>query len=163
MGAPTGRSPTSSSSPRTRSILTCATSSRSSKSILVCTSRGWSRADRSHRQGIRKPVSQLHAGLHAELREHRPEVGTHGVNGDTQGRCRGLVRVSLTDEGGDAPFGVREGSPSGRRRGGRGGPFGAAGAGLAHRALHAATEGPGSHVVVLVPGPVELGQRFGTA
>src|SRR5208282_3041953 len=67
------------------------------------------------------------------------------------------------DEGGDAPFGLGEGSPSGRLRGGRGRPFRAPGAGLAHSALHVAAEGPGSHVVVFVPGPVELRECFGAA
>ena len=57
---------------------------------------------------------------------------------------------------------VREAQPA-ALRGGRGRPFGAAGAGLAHSALHVAAEGPGSHVVVLVPGPVELRKRVGAA
>ena len=71
--------------------------------------------------------------------------------------------MSLADKGGDAPLGLGQGSPPGRRRRGRSRPFGAAGAGLPHSALHVAAEGPGSHVVVLVPGPVELRKRFGAA
>ena len=105
----------------------------------MCISRDLSRADRSHRQGIRgitrQAVSQLHAGLHTELREYRAEVSAHGVDGDAQGGCCGLVGVSLADEGGDAPLSLGEGSPSGRLRGGRSRPFGAAGAGLTHGAI----------------------------
>src|ERR1700722_16756872 len=87
--------------------------------------------------------------------------------------CPWLIRVATRRSAS-----VREAHPAGgaaavvdhlvrRGGGGRGGPGawrgGGAGAGLPHSALYVAAEGPGSHVMVFVPGPVELRERFGAA
>jgi hypothetical protein len=80
-----------------------------------------------------------------------------GVDGHGQLGGGRLVGVTGSDQLGDAALSLGQRRPAGGRFLGHG-PVGAADSGLMHRALNVSPRGPGAHLVVFVPGAIELGQ-----